>query len=54
VSPATAEERFELAALLLGEADDVFLVHGENPRWLLVPMRIPARFLLLNVSVTKY
>ncbi len=55
VSPATTYERFELAALLLlGKADDVFLVHSERTPVGLVPMRIPAHFLLLNASVTKY
>jgi hypothetical protein len=32
VGPTAAHERFELAALLLGEADDVLLVHGDPPR----------------------
>jgi hypothetical protein len=39
--------------LLLGEADDVFLVHSERTPIGLVPMRISARFLLLNISVTE-
>jgi hypothetical protein len=30
--PATAHERFELGALLIGEADDVLLVHRDPPR----------------------
>jgi hypothetical protein len=53
VSSAAAHERFELGALLLSEADDVFLVHAERIPVGLVPMRISARLLLLNVSVTE-
>ena len=52
MSPAAAHERFELGALLFGEVDDVFLVPGERTPVGLVPMRISARFLLLNISVT--
>jgi hypothetical protein len=54
VSPAAAYERFELGALFFGEADDVFLVDGEITPVGLVPIRISARFLLLNVSVTGH
>jgi hypothetical protein len=34
VSPAEPEEPFDLLALFIGESNDIFLVHGENPRWL--------------------
>ena len=39
VSSATADKRFELAALLFGVANDILLVRGENPRFGLVPKR---------------
>jgi hypothetical protein len=34
VSPVATDGRFELAALFLGEADNVPLVHSESPRGL--------------------
>ena len=40
VGPTAAHERFELAALLFGEADDVLLVHGDPPRSSLLPTRV--------------
>jgi hypothetical protein len=52
VSPASAEELFEMIALLVGEPDYVLLVHGETPVGS-VPTRIQARVLLLNQSVTE-
>jgi hypothetical protein len=53
VSPAATDKRFELGALLFGEANDILFVNGENPRFGLLPMRVSARFLLLNASVTE-
>ncbi len=32
--PATADEPLDLLAFIGGEADDLLLVHAENPRWL--------------------
>ncbi len=51
MSPTTPDERFELATLLGGEADDILLVHSETPISL-VPTRVHGYDLLLNQTMT--
>ena len=53
MSPAAPDERFELGALLFGEAHDILLVHGQYTPVSLMPTRIHGYNLLLNLSVTE-